>query len=278
MEYWQYLEAAEKINKNKSVNKIILVHILNQNLSWLYANLNTKGQEDILEPYLKLIKKYASGYPLGYILGYVIFKGHKLFVDKRVLIPRDETQYLIEKTLEISKEYFGTEQPLRLLDLATGSGVIAIMIAFNKNFNVVASDISSDALIVAQKNIDLYKLGNIKLVHSNLFNNLQNEKFDIIISNPPYIDQLSETYDPKRLQYEPEIALFAENKGLFFYEKILRNILNHVNKKYLIAFEFGFDQKATLEDLIKAMLPQTIDYQFVRDINNHWRYLFIKGS
>lgn len=276
MTYKDYLWLASKINSQyQHINKIILLDFINKDLSWLYANLNQPVTVDFLDAYLTIIKKFATGYPWQYIVGYQWFLGHKFFVNNKVLIPRSETEELVKNILLISKNIFNNVNNLKVLDLGTGSGVIAISLALEQpNWKIVASDISKDALNIAKINNDNFKLNNITFIESDIFTNLKNHKFNIIISNPPYIDEKAKTFLTHNLQYEPKLALFANNKGLYFYELIFQQCHIFLEKSFLLAFEFGFDQKVALTVFVKKYLSQ-YNYKFIKDINKQWRMLFI---
>lgn len=275
MTYKDYLFFAKHINNNdEKANKIILLYVIEKDVSWLYANLDTEIENDFLEQYLLLIKKYVSGYPLQYIIGYQYFYGNKFFVDNRVLIPRSETEELVNYVFDYAKNIFHNDE-LSILDLGTGSGVIAISIALAKpQWKVVASDISIAALEVAKINVKNYHLNNVKFIESDLFSNLKNHKFNIIIANPPYINETSDTYHMFNLQHEPKSALFAQENGLFLYKLIFQQYSKFVTKPFLLAFEFGFDQKDALEILLKTYLCD-YHYQFIKDVNGKWRMLFV---
>ena len=165
------------------------------------------------------IQRLEAGEPVQYIVGNVDFYGNVITVNPSVLIPRFETEGLIEKTISKIKQKFS--MPIDILDLCTGSGCIAITLQKKLNANVVASDISSDALKVASENIKQNDV-QVELIESNLFENIH-QKFDVIISNPPYIAYEEEIDDVVK-NYEPHIALYADNHGLYFYEEILKNI------------------------------------------------------
>jgi len=274
MTYQDYLLAAKLINHDEKVNKLILLSFIEKDLPWLYANLHQTINSFFLKSYLALITKYVEGYPFQYLVHYQWFYGHKFFVDPRVLIPRNETEELVSNVLSYSQKIF-QEQSLKVLDLGTGSGAIAISLAIAKpTWKIFASDISSDALAVAKINCNNHHLNNVALIKSNLFENLQNQQFNIIIANPPYIDQDSNTFK-NNLKHEPALALFAKNKGLFFYFLILQQCLQFVTKPFLLAFEFGFDQKTALEIIVNQNFNNNYHYQFQKDVKNNWRMLFI---
>lgn len=277
MKYYQFLTLARKVNQNDNVNKLILANLLDKDLTWIYANLNTVNSDGyFLQKYLSLVKKYSSGFPLAYLSGHVYFYNYKIFVNENVLIPRNETELLVSRTLSWSQKLFNSV-PLKVLDLGTGSGCIAISLALKKpEWKIFASDISDKALEIAKLNQEFYRLEQLNLVKSDLFNNLANEKFDIVISNPPYIDKNTNNYQINNLKHEPSLALFANNFGLEYYQKILASVLNHTNKDFLIALEIGFDQKPALESLLIANFKNYF-YWFEKDYSNHWRFLFISS-
>lgn len=188
----------------------------------------------------RMLKKRTKGVPLQYIFKQQEFYGIKFFVDKRVLIPRIETELLVEMALELAQEF---ESP-KILDLCTGSGCIAVAVKKNMhNANVYASDKSKKALRVAKKNA-LANDVDIEFYQSDLLEDINNT-FDIIVSNPPYINK--EDYymlDKKVLDFEPKIALFGGDDGMDFIEEIIVNAKDKLNEKGYMLFEIGYDQKA----------------------------------
>ena len=181
------------------------------------------------------IKRLEMGEPVQYIVGNVDFFGYKINVDKRVLIPRFETEELVENTIKYIKKYFSL--PVDILEVGTGSGCISITLKKElENINITASDISSDALEVALSNAKENN-ADINFVNTDIYKGI-NKKFDCIISNPPYISEDEKIMD---IVYnnEPHLALFADNNGLYFYEEIIKNAKNILKDKYLICFEIG---------------------------------------
>lgn len=274
---YQLLAIAKTINQQENVNKEILAHLLAQDLAWLYRNLNRiEYDAQFSQQYFELVQQYANGVPLGYLLGHVFFCGQKIIVDQNVLIPRPATELLVEKTLEYAEKLFG-EQMLNVLDLGTGSGCIATSLATARpNWKLTASDVSAKALQVAQSNLAFHGIKNVHLVASDLFANLQDQQFDILISNPPYIDRDANTYEARNLQHEPDLALFAEHHGLYFYQQILATMKGHLKQDFLVAFEIGFDQKEALAEILAKNFPQTA-YWFEKDHQGHWRFLFLSS-
>ncbi len=209
-------------------------------------------------------------YPVQYIIGYVDFYGLKINVNEFTLIPRYETEYLIELTLKELKK-MNLANP-KILDLCTGSGAIGLTLkSLLPSSEVTLSDISKDALMVANKNKNELNL-DVNIIESDLFKNIQG-KFDIIISNPPYV-MTNETL-PKDVLYEPHLALFSGPKGIDHIEEIFKNIKSHLNNKYLIALEINEKSEPDITNLIKTYFEKNINYKFMKDLAGKTRYLFI---
>ncbi len=214
------------------------------------------------------LKKLEEGQPVQYIVGNVDFYDINLLVNKNVLIPRFETEYLVEKTINYAKKL---KEPLDILDIGTGSGAIAITLAKHLNSKVIATDISEKALEIAQKNA---KRNNTQITfkQSDILKNVKG-KFDIIISNPPYISK-DETIDPLVKDNEPSLALYADNKGLYFYEEILKNIKPYLKEKSIIAFEIGMTQSKDITKIAQKYLPKA-KIITEKDLTGKDRYIFI---
>lgn len=217
------------------------------------------------------LKKLEKGIPVQYIVGNVNFYGYEFLVNENVLIPRFETELLVDKTIKKIKEKNFSN--LKILDIGTGSGVIAITL--KKKFpeaSVTAIDISKQALDVAKKNAKVNNV-NINFILSDLFENV-NEKFDVIISNPPYI-AYDEVIDKKVLDFEPHLALFAENNGLYFYDKILTNAKHFLNENGLICFEIGQSQGEEILKLARRYFKNA-KASVEKDYPLKDRYVFIE--
>jgi len=216
----------------------------------------------------EIIKKIESGYPVQYLIGNVEFYNSIIKVNENVLIPRFETEVLVDKTINYAKKKFNKK--IKIIDLGTGSGCIAIALAKELDANVDALDISESALEVARDNA---KNNNVEInfINQNMEDSLDNN-YDIIISNPPYIP--NDGFVEKIVkENEPNIALFAPNKGLYFYEEILKKHLNNLNKPGLIAFEIGDNQEEDLKIILNN--HNNIRYSFENDLQGLTRYLFI---
>lgn len=234
---------------------------------------------------LELIKKYVSsdkqkdaikkleiGYPVQYIIGNVEFYGSIINVNENVLIPRFETEYLVEKTINYFNK-LNVNKP-NILEIGTGSGCISIALKKEINGRIDAIDISREALEIAKENA-INNNATINFIECDINNFISNEKYDLIISNPPYVPFNSE-YDDK-IKYEPQNAIFAKDNGLYFYKIILERIKNNLNDNYLIAFEIGDKEGQDIINLSKYYLPNSsalLEY----DYNNYERYIFITNK
>lgn len=218
------------------------------------------------------INKLNEGLPVQYIVGEVDFYGHLFKVNENVLIPRFETEQLVELTIDYIKKLF--DKVVDIVDLGTGSGCIAITLKKELDCNIDAVDISSKALEIARINAK----NNGTDVHFYLGDMLKplNKRYDVIISNPPYI-----SYDEKIMDIvknnEPALALYADNNGLYFYEEILKNCKSYLNERFIMAFEIGYKQA---EDIKKLALKYLDNVRVIikKDLNKLDRFIFIIGE
>ena len=233
-------------------------------------------EEEYLKKYLdkdKLeegLEQLKQGIPVQYIVGNVNFYGNTINVNKNVLIPRFETELLVDKTIKYIKNNF--KHHVDILDIATGSGCIAITLKKEIDSTVDASDISESALKVAQKNALNNKV-DINFINSDMLTNIT-KKYDIIISNPPYLTKEDDIMDIVK-NNEPEIALYAKDNGLYYYDVILKNIKNNLKDKYLIAFEIGYTQGEAIKNLALKYLDN-INVKIEKDFSNKDRFVFIE--
>ena len=224
-----------------------------------------KVSKNIEEDYKKLLE----GYPIQYLIGYVDFYGYKIYVNENVLIPRYETEYLVQKTINYSKKIFNDK--LDILDLGTGSGAISIVLGRELNSIVTGVDISEDALNVAKKNAIENKVS-INFIKSNMLDSVEG-KYDIVVSNPPYIDIDEKIMDTVK-KYEPHLALYAKDNGLYFYKNILSNIKPYLKERFIIAFEIGWWQGALIEKIAQEYFEDS-NVLIEKDLTNRDRYIFI---
>lgn len=213
----------------------------------------------------KLLKQ---NYPIQYLIGNVIFYDCKINVNEDVLIPRFETEYLVEKTIKILEN----KNIKKGIDLCTGSGAIAIALKKNLNINIDACDISSKALKIAKKNA---LENNVKITFflKDILKESINNKYDFIISNPPYI--LKDEYTSPETKYEPSIALYANDSGLEFYKRILILSKQILNPKGLIIFEIGATLGEEIKKIALDIYPKA-NIIIEKDYNNFNRFMFIE--
>lgn len=217
----------------------------------------------------KVVKKLNKNYPVQYLIGNVNFYGYNINVNKNVLIPRFETETLVEKTIEYIKKL--KLENGSLIDLGTGSGCISIVLKKElESLNITGLDISNKALKLARKNAKNNK-ADINFIKENIFKFKPVNKYDILISNPPYITEDDEI--SPNIKYEPKKAIFT-NDGLKYYRHIMSTCSNYLNKKNLIAFEIGDKQGKDLKKLAKDFFPKA-KIKLERDLSGRDRYLFI---
>jgi release factor glutamine methyltransferase len=231
--------------------ELLLANVLKCKRLDLYLTFDRPLKDDETQNYRELLKRRAGFEPLQYILGTVEFYGLMFKVNPSVLIPRQETEILVETVINsISKE-----GPCSILDIGTGSGIIAISIAKHlPNCRVTAVDISEDAIAVAKDNATLNNVDSrINFVHLDITNGtVLPGKFDIVVSNPPYISSKDyEELKPELKVYEPKMALTDYFDGLSFYRKILSSAENYLNMKKRIYFELGEGQSASVKDIME---------------------------
>ena len=215
------------------------------------------------------LKRLKNGEPVQYIVGEVDFCGNILKVNKNVLIPRFETEELVDQTIKYINKFF--DKKVDILDIGTGSGAIAISLKKKVNSNVTATDISKEAIEVAKENAILNKV-DIDFINTNIYENIDN-KFDVVISNPPYIAYDEEIMDIVK-NNEPHTALYADNNGLYFYEQILKNIKPILKDKYLISFEIGEKQFNDIKKYKDLYLPES-NITCKKDMQGRDRMVFI---
>ncbi len=213
-------------------------------------------------------KKLAAGLPVQYIVGNVDFYGITLKVNEDVLIPRFETEELVSKVIQYAANFKNPS----IVDIGTGSGAIAITLKKKLTSSVTATDISKKALNVAKENA-LENNASINFKEGNLLEPLT-EKYDIVVSNPPYIAYDEEIMDVVK-NNEPHLALYAPNNGIYYYEEILKNIKKYLNDKYLIAFEIGESQGKKIQELSKKYLDNEAIIE--KDLSGRDRFAFIKN-
>lgn len=234
-------------------------------IEYLRKYLKDKGLDTAL-------KELESGIPVQYIVGNTNFYGYDFKVNRNTLIPRFETELLVEKTYNYIKKYFNKDN-IKILDIGTGSGCIAITL--NKLLNscdITGIDISSEALEVAKEN-NIINNTNVKFIESDIFSNVS-DKYDVIISNPPYI-----SYDDIEVMdivknNEPHLALYAKDNGLYFYDKIIKDSSKYLNDKFIMAFEIGYKQGKDITKIVNKYYKD-INMSVEKDYSGRDRFVFI---
>lgn len=235
------------LEKNNNDLIIALTYLLNTNKNLLFLN-KEEALDEKIENELKIINdKINEGYPLQYAIGKWNFYGLDLLVDKRALIPRYETEILVDLIINDNLN----KNNKKILDIGTGSGAISLALSKNlKDSKIIGVDISKNAIDLANENKIKLNINNVEFKESDIFSNIE-EKFDIIVSNPPYINKEDFEKLDNKLYYEPQNALYGGEDGLYFYKKIIKNAKNFLNKNGKIYLEIGYDQKDSISDLLE---------------------------
>mgnify|MGYP001020247144 FL=1 len=241
----QYLEKND-IQEGKLIAEIVFSHVLNIDRMMLFTKYRDDIEDEEIEKIRYFIQKIGrEKFPVQYLLNEQEFYGRKFYVDKGVLIPRQDTEILVEKMIDILKDkVLKNEIHPKILDIGVGSGIIGITAALEiESSYVLGVDISDKALETAQKNKEILKVSNIKFLKSDLFENVEFKQFDMIVSNPPYIS-LNEVgiMSDDTLLHEPSEALFAENDGLYFYYEICQKASDYLADFGYLLFEIGYKQ------------------------------------
>ena len=269
----QYLEKND-IEESKLIAEIVFSHILNIDRMMLFTKYRDDIEDEKIEKIRYFIQKIGrEKFPVQYLLNEQEFYGRKFYVDKGVLIPRQDTEILVKKMIDIlkhnilktqdfvDKDNINSKVHPKILDIGVGSGIIGITAALEiESSYVLGVDISDKALETAQKNKEILKVSNIKFLKSDLFENVEFREFDMIVSNPPYIS-LNEVgiMSDDTLLHEPSEALFAENDGLYFYYEICQKASDYLADFGYLLFEIGYKQGKNVSEIMKNFGFKNID-------------------
>ena len=257
-----YLEK-NNISESTLIAEIVFSHVLEIDRMMLFTKYRNEIEDEKIEKIRYFIKKIGQEkFPVQYLLNEQEFFGRKFYVDKGVLIPRQDTEILVEKAIEILKDDTlkknisekNSKNRKKILDIGAGSGIIGISVALEiKDSYVLGIDISEKALETSEKNKEILNVKNIKFLKSNLFENIEFKEFDMIISNPPYIsfNEVGIMSDDTLL-HEPSDALFAENDGLYFYYEICQNALDYLADSGYLLFEIGYKQGNNVAEIMTS--------------------------
>lgn len=262
--------------RDENAGRILMQHLYKTNYSGIIMRMHEEIEENRLKQFQLMVEEHAKGRPVQYITGVEEFYGRVFHVDESVLIPRPETEELIVGAITRMKQLFGENKELKLADIGTGSGAIAITMKLEwPNAQVTATDISEAALQTAQQNAKQLN-ADVDFRLGDLTEPIAGEKWDVVLSNPPYIayheaEEMSEVV----LQYEPHLALFAEDEGLILYKGLAMTLPNLLNERALIGVEIGHRQGEAVAKIFKESFPQA-EIEIVKDINKKNRFVFCK--
>ena len=260
------IKEALKIKElSRSEKEYILSKLLNKDKMFLHLNPEFEFDE---EKFLKIIEFRKKEYPLEYIFNEAYFYDKKFYIEEGILVPRDDTEALIDIAIEELGYYVKQEKKLTIAEIGAGSGIISIILAKKfPQFQFIATDINPKAIEISKINAKTYNV-NIDFKLSNLIDELD-ENIDIIISNPPYVEE-EWKYEP--LKYEPKEALFTKDNGTFLLKKIVKEGIKR--KVKLIICEFGYKQKKLMCDFFKSLNIK--NYYFYKDLSSNTRGFVIK--
>lgn len=249
--------AVDKLKSNEIEDaslkaKILLAEVLEKEKEYLLIHDQEEVSDNNLSMFMNWIERLEKEEPLQYILNKQEFMGLQFYVDNNVLIPQPDTENLVEEVILLSEKIEKKDEKIKILDMCTGSGAIAIsLVKYVKDSLVYASDISKKALKIAEENATR-NLASVAFLESDIFKSiLPAFQFDIIVSNPPYIETDVVKTLPKEVQAEPSIALDGGEDGLKFYREIIKNAKEYLKEDGYLAFEIGYNQKDSVMNLLK---------------------------
>ena len=284
--------------------KILIEYVFKISKEKLILKYKDEINNKKVEEFRKLLKKLENGIPIQYIINNQEFMGLNFYVDEDVLIPQPDTEVLVEEVIKYCNELRNNEpkdketnkdykeniekepiinkedkniskKTIKILDLCTGSGIIGISIyKYLENVEIYASDISQKALNIAEKNTNLNN-AKINFINSDMFENIHIKDFDIIVSNPPYIESKVIKSLSKEVQNEPKLALDGGEDGLKFYRSILENAKDYLRKNGAIFLEIGYDQKEKIEEILKSYKIYK-ETKCIKDFGGNNRVIIIK--
>ncbi len=235
----------------KYERKVLLEEVLGCNYMYMLMNSTEEVSQEKEQQYQQLIEKRCGHYPLQYLLGYAHFMDYTFFVEEDVLIPRNDTEILVEFASKVIEKRMQEKQDLQVLDLCCGSGCIGISLKlYHKEIGLILSDLSSKALEVTKRNLDKYGV-DATLVCDDLLQGIRS-KVDMIVCNPPYIEsRVIETLMPEVKDYEPMLALDGGEDGLDFYKKITEEAPKYLQENGWLIVEIGYNQGDAVSQLLR---------------------------
>lgn len=272
IEYGKNTLNKNEVQDSSIISRILAEYILNFNRQEIIANLDKEVKEEQRVRYYLALIEIIQGMPIQYITNKQEFMKLDFYVDENVLIPQPDTEILVEKAIEEAKKI----EKVEILDMCTGSGCIGISIAKNiENAKVTLVDISKYAIQIAKKNALRNKVeSQLTFIQSNMFEKVE-KKFDIIVSNPPYIKTDVIPKLDKQVQNEPHIALDGGKDGLKFYKIIIEKAKKYLKENGKLILEIGYDQKEVVENLIKQS-GQYKKIEVIKDLSQNDRVIIGK--
>ena len=277
MTYQRFIRDMEnkaiEYDKEESAVVLLLEHVTGLETNALYMRMREEIEDTIVIKFNEIFDKYLhDNKPIQYLIGYSCFYGYDFIVNDSVLIPRCETEELVENVLYRYDEHFGGKS-VDVCDCATGSGCIAIALSLEeKRMKVVASDISFEALAVAKEN-NIKLNANVEFLQGDMLEPFKGRKFDIFVSNPPYIPNNEDVMSLVK-DNEPNLALFGGDDGMKFYRIILSGVKELLKEKAMIAFEHGYDKKDEMIKLANEFFPEA-KVEVLKDLQGRDRMTFI---
>ncbi|MDR9796963.1 peptide chain release factor N(5)-glutamine methyltransferase [Aeribacillus pallidus] len=266
----------KQAGRDENAGELLLLHHMKKSRASLLADLRMDIDKQVWEIFQQDVQKHAQGMPVQYIIGCEQFYGRPFKVNEHVLIPRPETEELVQGVLLRSERLFSEREQIDVVDIGTGSGAIAVTLALeNKKMRVSATDISEKALAVAKENSE--KLcANVHFYQGDLLNPIINakQKADVVVSNPPYIpdEEIMELSTVVK-DWEPALALSGGADGLLYYRKIVEQLPNVIRYPGLIAFEIGHGQGKDVKSMLENRFPKA-EVQIEYDMNGKERKVF----
>ncbi|WP_237036144.1 peptide chain release factor N(5)-glutamine methyltransferase [Mediannikoviicoccus vaginalis] len=261
-------EILEKFGKVDG--SFVIENMMGLSQTEIFFNQNETVPKDIEIKIDEIYENYSKDYPINYLIGKKNFYGRDFYLEDGVLIPRFETEILIENILSLGVDFEN------ILDIGCGSGIISITLALEMpKSKVLGVDISEVALDISNRNRELLGARNSEFKESNLFSSIGEEKFDLIVSNPPYINREDMKALDERVKKEPELALFGGEDGLDFYKAIIEKSHEHLNENGYIAFEIGYNQGESVKELLSN--NEYGDVNLIKDYNGFDRCVIARS-